>query len=197
MNLVKNFLFGTMALLITIFSFACQEEEPLSIELEPDVPTAIVASSSSSNSICAAATILCSPPLQVDTACIQMEMLIDGIPYNPVANFSCILPSIAVGADQLWINGSIIPANKVVTLRMPLDIAPGDYPILYNTLYDALYVPAIGADNFLGTSGNLFIEKHDTVCNYIIGGFDFYAENLQSPVQPSKTFEAGRFWAHY
>ena len=100
-------------------------------------------------------SLFCAPPATVDTNCVKMQMKIDDLLYKPVANFACLVHNFLLGYEQLWINGSLILAKKVVTLRMPPNIQPGEYEIIPNTDYDAFYVPAIGADNFIATSGTL------------------------------------------
>ena len=148
------------------------------------------------SSVCSP-NLFCAPPATVDTSCVQMQMKIDGVPYKPVANYTCIVPNFILGYNQLWINGSLIFANKVVTLRMPPNVQPGEYEISPNTDFDAFYVPTIDADNFIATSGTIRIIEHDTIENYILGGFDFFAENLDSPVLPVREFTKGCFEAYY
>lgn len=180
----------TLFLLVIIFN-ACEKQEPLD-----SILTSVDNNPLEAEGGCASSS-LCIPPFQVDTNCVQMQMLLDEIAYTPIANYSCVVPNFILGIDQLWINGSIPFANEVVTLLMPLDIQPGTYPILNNTLYDAFYVPTIGADNFSGISGTLTIVEHDLSAKYILGGFEFIAKNLQSPVLPTVEFKEGCFLAHY
>ena len=86
---------------------ACDSNEDLEEE-------ALIAGNESRN--------LCLPPITVDTSSVRMYMKLDGGIHRPTANFSCILPNFFLGIDQIWVNGSIPPARKVVTLMMPPEI---------------------------------------------------------------------------
>ncbi|MEO1259469.1 MAG: DUF6252 family protein [Bacteroidota bacterium] len=138
----------------------------------------------------------CIPPLTVDTSTAQLQMTLDNTEYVPLGNFTCVLPNIFLGIDQIWINGSTPPALKVVTLMMPTDIQVGTYNLILNTEYDARYVPS-GTNNFLVDSGTLTIVKHDQNNRYIEGGFEFTATNIDSPVLPTVSIEDGCFQATY
>lgn len=179
-------------LLIPLF-FTCDNEKLL---IEADEEETVSPSELLPSDSCITSTI-CVPPTSIDTCCVSMQMLQDSILYKPVANFSCIMNNFFLNIDQIWINGSIIFSNKVVTLRMPTDITIGTYPLLFNTAYDAFYVPAIGADNFIAISGSLTITLHDIDNKFITGSFHFIAENQQSPVIPKIEFTEGCFAAHY
>lgn len=139
----------------------------------------------------------CLPPFNVDTNCVKMQMLLDGLKYKPIANYSCVVKNFFLGIDQIWVNGSIINAKKVVTIKFPIDVKPGKYDILHNTAYDAFYIPNIDASNFIAISGTLTIDVHDTGTKTVTGGFEFVGENLDSPVLPKIQFTEGCFTAKY
>lgn len=183
-------------LLIVIF-FSCTKEK-LDVEIieEEEEITQINEVVSPSND-CPTVT-NCLPPLHVDTCCVRMKMLRDSLPYTSLANFTCTVPNISLGFDQLWINGTLPPlANLAVTLRMPTDILPGAYSLINGTAYDAFFIPTIGADNFVSIAGTLNITIHDMDNNYIEGNFEFTGQNLQSAVLPIQEFEDGCFEAYY
>ncbi|HHB78811.1 MAG TPA: hypothetical protein ENK85_06225 [Saprospiraceae bacterium] len=178
-----------LTLLLIFFLYSCEKQESISIVQEEEIQDTEV-------NDCTAG-LLCIPPFEIDTSCVQMQMLRDSIFYKPTSNFTCIVPHLTLPIDQIWVNGSIAPAQTVVTLLMSDDVEVGSYPILDNSAYDAFYVPTIGADNFVAISGTLNIVEHDTIDRFILGGFDFIAQNLNSPVLPTVEFKDGCFQAYY
>ncbi len=177
---------------LVLISIGCIKEQ---VDISSPEATEDEDSNENAESSTCSPNLICTPPIGVDTNCVQMQTKIDEIPYNPVANFACIIPNLILGYDQLWINGSLIFAKKVVTLRIPTNVQPGEYEIIPNTDFDAFYAPTIDTDNFIATSGVIKIIEHDTMDNYILGGFDFIAENLDSPALPLREFTKGCFEA--
>lgn len=168
--------------------YSCEKQE-----------TAPVVEVSQENSDCSTLTIVdCFTALSdADTSCIQMYMLRDSISYTPTHNYACIIPNLILEIDQLWINGSVLPASQVVTILVPKDVEVGTYPLLDNSRYDAFFVPTINADNFVAISGTLEIIEHDKSEKYIAGAFEFIGQNLNSAVLPTVEFKDGYFRANY
>ncbi len=165
-------------------------------EIEAAEPEEVVITSPTTTDNCEAG-LLCLPPIGVDTSCVQMQMIRDGIFYKPFANYACVVPNPFLNITQIWVNGSIPIGQQVVTILFPEDIEVGTYPIFDNTAYDAFYVPTINADNFTAQAGTLIIVEHDLEERYIVGTFEFIAENQTSPVTPEQEFKEGCFAAHY
>jgi hypothetical protein len=140
---------------------------------------------------------ICIPPFAaVDTSTVRMQMKLDGIFYQPLSNFNCIMPNIFLGVNQLWINGGTFFATRVVTLIMPPDIQPGNYPILQNSLYDLRYVPTDNI-NYLPIQGTLHIGSHDMTNHHIEGGFKCLTQCFSCPNQNTVDITEGCFSADY
>ncbi len=199
-KLNKMIRFTFLMLLVIVALQAC-DNEPLIIVEEDPIEVTDTTETSTIDTIDTQDTLdletsFCIPPFGVDTSTVLFFTELDGVPYQPMANFVCTIPNFFLDIDQIWVNGSIPPALKVVTLMMPVDISPGEYPIQLNSPYDARYVPSMD-NNFSVDNGMLYISKHDTVNHIIEGGFEFNATNLASPVLPSVSFTNGCFWVQY
>lgn len=166
----------------------------MSCEEEPETPS--MEEELSASCTAAASILTCVPAVTVDTSCVQMQMLLDSLPYQPIANWTCVITSV-LGVEHIWVNGSILFGNKAVTLQIRSDANPGTYPLLHNTDFGGFYIPSFNADNFLIISGVLEIVEHDQANKFISGSFDFVAENLQSAVLPKVIAQEGSFAAHY
>ncbi|MFT4670185.1 MAG: hypothetical protein ACI9M9_000789 [Flavobacteriaceae bacterium] len=87
---------------------------------------------------------------------------VDGNPFNPF-NVSALLST-----GFIEVKG--YTGNKSITIKLPIDVVPGDYP-LPETGFSAYYDDGEGLQD--ATLGNVIIFTHDAINNKVNGTFFF------------------------
>ena len=102
----------------------------------------------------------------------------------------------AVGS-QLAISGSELNGTQAISLIMPLNVAPGSYPLDYTGgTYIGLYNP-LSTSSFASSSGTLVILSNNPSTRQVSGNFQFLATDISGAGSTTHQVSNGYFDVRY